>query len=125
MDRGKGIAYCGLACAVCGHNADCAGCRNEGCSGKEWCEIFRCCREKGLCGCWECREYPCGSEMLNKPRVRAFAAFIRAYGEDELLRCLEKNEQAGIVYHHAGKLTGDYDSPQTQEGIIDMLLGKI
>lgn len=117
MRREKGVAYCGLACCVCGQNAECAGCRNEGCTGREWCKNFRCCREKGLSGCWECTEFPCAGSMLDKARVRAFAEFIGEHGEEKLMECLERNERAGMVYHHEGQLTGDYDVPGTVEGI--------
>jgi hypothetical protein len=60
--------------------------------------------------------------MLDKLRVRAFARFIAQYGHDKLLECLEKNEKAGIVYHHPGKLTGDYDQSSTEAGIIRFIL---
>jgi len=60
--------------------------------------------------------------MLDKLRVRAFARFIAQYGYDKLLECLEKNEKAGIVYHHPGKLTGDYDQFSTEAGIIRFIL---
>jgi len=122
MEKQKGIAYCGLACAVCSENTDCAGCRNEGCNNKEWCKNFRCCKEKGLNGCWECDEFPCAGSMLDKIRIRAFAGFIKEYGTDCLLQCLEKNEKNGIIYHYPGKLTGDYDIPETEDEIIDMIL---
>lgn len=121
MDRSKGIAYCGLACAVCGENANCAGCRNDGCANREWCKNRNCCIEKGIAGCWECDTFPCSGTMLDKPRIRAFASFIKLRGEEFLLDCLEKNERAGTQYHHPGKLTGDYDVPETAEGIFHMI----
>jgi len=117
MDRGKGVAYCGLACCVCSENASCAGCRNDGCSGREWCKNYKCCREQGLDGCWECDQFPCPGSMLDKVRVRAFAEFIRERGPEELMDCLESNERAGLVYHYQGQLIGDYDVPGTVEGI--------
>lgn len=118
MDRTKGLAYCGLACAVCGENGSCAGCRNEGCRDKEWCKNFNCCREKGLNGCWECPLFPCEGGMLQKLRIRAFARFIKEYGEETLLSCLEKNEANGVIYHYPGLLMGDYDRFQTEEEIM-------
>lgn len=122
MQRGKGIAYCGLACCVCSENANCTGCRNDGCKDKKWCKNFNCCKEKGLKGCWQCSEFPCKGSMLDKTRIRTFAKFIKEYGEAKLLDCLEKNEKAGIVYHYDGKLIGDYDMPKTEKEIIEMLL---
>ncbi|MFA9380184.1 MAG: DUF3795 domain-containing protein [Acetanaerobacterium sp.] len=123
MDRQKGVAYCGLACALCGQNATCAGCRNEGCTSRDWCKSYNCCRERGLSGCWECAEFPCAdNKMLSKMRVRAFAGVIRKYGEDRLLDCLEKNEQAGMRYHYDGLLTGDYDTKSTEREITELIL---
>jgi len=116
MNRDKGLAYCGLACCLCS-DASCPGCRNEGCSGKEWCKNFRCCREKGLNGCWECDVFPCSGGMLDKVRIRAFADFIKEHGEEIMMDRLERNERAGLVYHHEGKLTGDYDAPGTIDDI--------
>ncbi len=60
--------------------------------------------------------------MLDKPRIRAFASFIKQHGEELILDCLERNERAGIKYHHPGKLTGDYDIPESEAGIFHMLL---
>jgi hypothetical protein len=122
MQEQKGIAYCGLACVVCSENINCVGCRNEGCTDKEWCKNLQCCKTKGLNGCWECNEFPCKGNMLDKIRIRAFAIFIKEFGIETLLKCLDKNEKAGIVYHYPGKLTGDYDIPKTEERIIDMIL---
>lgn len=122
MDRQKGVAFCGLACAVCGSNANCAGCRDEGCKDKDWCINLRCCKTKGLNGCWECGGFPCEGSMLDSMRIKAFAGFIREFGEERLLDCLERNEQAGIVYHYPGELTGDYDTPKTEEGIWRLIL---
>jgi len=121
MDKTKGLAYCGLACAVCGQNNSCAGCRNEGCKGRDWCKNFRCCREKGLNGCWECGDFPCSGGMLDKMRIRAFARFIKEHGGEEMLRCLGRNEAAGVAYHYEGQLTGDYDAFQTEEEVMDFI----
>ncbi len=122
MDKEKGIAYCGLACCVCSENQNCAGCRNAGCSGKEWCKSFNCCQQKGLNGCWECLEFPCSNEMFEKLRVRTFAKFIAEHGEDMLMDCLERNEKHGTVYHYPGQIIGDYDIPTNAAEINEMIL---
>lgn len=44
------------------------------------------------------------------------------YDVEFLLDCLLKNEKAGIVYHYPCQLNGDYDVPETEEGIFDLLL---
>jgi len=117
MNREKGVAYCGLACCVCSENANCAGCRNDGCGERNWCEIQRCCRAKGLAGCWECAEFPCDAGMFHKPRLRVFVRLLREHGESKMTDWLERNERAGVVYHDPGKLTGDYDRCKTEAEI--------
>ena len=121
MKREKGIAYCGLACCVCGQNVNCTGCRNDGCLNREWCKNRKCCIEKKIKGCWECSEFPCKGSMLDKIKVRAFARFIKENGENEMFECLAKNEKAGIVYHYAGELNGDYNKYETEEEIMQMI----
>ena len=59
--------------------------------------------------------------MLDNPRIRAFATFVRDHGVNALLDCLERNEQAGIRYHYPGKIVGDYDAPGTRDGIYEMI----
>lgn len=115
------IAYCGLACCVCSENKDCIGCQDGGCEIHGWCKNYNCCKEKGLNGCWECAEFPCGGSMLDKLRIRVFAEFARRYGADELERCLLRNKEKGIIYHYDGQLVGDYDRCQTEEEIIDII----
>lgn len=121
MKRERGVAYCGLACCVCGENETCPGCRSEGCAGKGWCMSFRCCREKQLAGCWECDKFPCENPMFSKLRVRTFANLIGEFGADALLDALEQNEKAGVVYHDPGQLTGDYDRVSTEAELKRML----
>jgi hypothetical protein len=121
MEREKGVAYCGLACCVCGENETCAGCRNEGCKEKEWCKSFQCCKQKGLNGCWECSEFPCDNPMFTKIRVRTFAKFIAEYGDEKLMNVLENNEKDGMKYHYPSQLIGDYDNFKTEEDLRQFL----
>lgn len=76
----------------------------------------------GLNGCWECGEFPCNNPMFDKPRVRAFISFVTEYGEDRLLDCLARNEAAGMAYHYDGRITGDYDIPETEVDIKRLIL---
>lgn len=122
MKAEKGLAYCGLACCVCSENGNCVGCRKDGCKDKEWCKSFNCCKEKGIYGCWECKEFPCENKMLNKLRVRAFSRFIAKYGEEKLMECLKHNEENGMLYHYENELVGDYDKPNTEEEVIQLIL---
>lgn len=121
MNREKGVAYCGLACCVCGQNATCAGCRNAGCTDRDWCKAFRCGRDRGIPGCWACEDFPCVDKRPDSPRIRAFTRFIFAHGEEALMDCLEQNERRGVVYHAAGSLEGDYDAFNTQEEILALI----
>ncbi len=116
------IAYCGLACCVCSENAGCVGCQDGGCDSHGWCKNYTCCKEKGLNGCWECPDFPCTGSMLDKPRIRAFAAFAKQYGADKLASCLLGNKAKGVVYHYEGELVGDYDQCRTQDEVFHMIL---
>jgi len=60
--------------------------------------------------------------MLDSLRIRTFVKFIKENGIEALLNCLERNEKKGIVYHYPGELIGDYDIPQTEDGILDIIL---
>ena len=127
MKRELGIARCGLACCLCSENVTCKGCKRDGfmelswCKDAEWCEVRRCGIEKNLNGCYECTPAECRKGLYaEKIKPRAFAEFARRYGVEELLDCLERNEQAGIVYHREG-IMGDYDDFEDLEELIDFI----
>lgn len=127
MKRELGIARCGMACCLCCENITCKGCRKEGflelswCKDEQWCENRNCGIEKGLNGCYECKPAECRKGLYaEKLSVRGFAEFARRYGIEELLDCLERNEQAGIVYHRED-FTGDYDGFDDLEKLIDFI----
>jgi hypothetical protein len=60
--------------------------------------------------------------MLQKLRVRTLAKFIAEYGEDRLIEALGNNEAGGMVYHYPGELVGDYDKPQSEDEIRQLIL---
>ncbi|MBR6046127.1 MAG: DUF3795 domain-containing protein [Ruminococcus sp.] len=127
MKRELGIARCGLACCLCSENTQCKGCKRDGfkelswCKDAEWCEVRKCVISKGLRGCYECEPKGCCKGLLaDKIKPRAFSEFAGRYGLDELLDCLERNEQAGIVYHREG-IIGDYDDFDDIEALIDFI----
>ena len=103
MREDRGMAYCGLACCVCSES-DCPGCHARGCEYKDMCGILACCLRKGMDGCYVCDEFPCDEDMLKKRRVRVFNQCLQKSGPAEIMRCLKRNEEAGIRYHHTGKL---------------------
>lgn len=109
FDARRGVAYCGLACCVCGEGEGCAGCRNLGCATYASCRAFECCGAHGLAGCGQCADFPCDWDMLCKLRVRAFARYAALRGEEALLAALKRDEERGVIYHYTGKLYGDYD----------------
>ena len=119
MKRELGIARCGLACCLCSENDKCAGCNSGQCSGKEWCENRKCSQEKNIPHCYECEEN-CSKGLLSKSKPRGFTLFVKRYGIDELLDCLERNEKNGVVYHRTG-ITGDYDDFEDVEQLIDFI----
>ena len=119
MKRGLGIARCGLACCLCSENTRCAGCNSGDCPDKEWCENRRCSINKGLSNCFEC-DKECRKGLLSKIKPYGFTLFVKRYGIEELLNCLERNEQNGIIYHRNG-INGDYDDFDAVEELIDFI----
>lgn len=122
MQRERGIAYCGLACCLCQDPPDCVGCKQGGCKDKENCKNYVCCTTKNLDGCYSCQQFACQDSILHKVRIQAFSLFIKKYGEEKLLDCLERNELQGMVYHYPGGHVGDYDQYDTVEDIIHVIL---
>ena len=55
---------------------------------------------------------------MGKTKPCAFTQFVRRYGVDELLLCLERNEANGVVYHREG-IIGDYDGFDDAEELLN------
>ena len=127
MKKELGIARCGLACCLCKDNIVCKGCKNDGfielswCHDQNWCLNRKCVIEKHIEGCYECNpKYCCKGLYENKLKPKAFAEFAHRYGIEELLFCLERNEEKGIVYHRDG-IMGDYDEFEDLEELIEFI----
>ena len=127
MKRELGIARCGLACCLCSENTVCKGCGQDGflaldwCKDAEWCENRKCCIAKDITSCYECGEVGCKKGLFaEKIKPLGFTEFVRRYGKEELLDCLERNEKAGIVYHREG-IMGDYDEFDDVEKLIEFI----
>lgn len=120
MKRELGIARCGLACCLCSENNYCDGCESGTCPDNDKCMNKNCSIEKGLSQCFECHE-DCRKGLLYKIKPYAFTLFVKRYGEETLLDCLEDNEKRGIVYHREG-VYGDYDDFDDVESLIDFIL---
>ena len=119
MKRELGIARCGLACCLCSENGHCAGCRD--CQDRGWCENRRCSLERGVASCAECGEADCRKGLLGKVKPYGFTLFVKRYGAQRLLDCLEENERRGVVYHREG-ISGDYDGFEDVEALISFIL---
>ena len=77
--------------------------------------------EKKLGGCYECSPRECRKGLYaEKIKARAFAEYARRYGVEELLDCLERKEENGIVYHREG-IMGDYDEFDDLEELIEFI----
>lgn len=119
MKRDLGIARCGLACCLCSENDTCKGCNSGDCPDKDWCENRKCSMNKKLDYCFECDEN-CNKGLLSKIKPYAFTLFIKRYGEETLLDCLERNEKQGVVYHRDG-INGDYDDFADVDELINFI----
>lgn len=120
MKRELGIARCGLACCLCSENVNCSGCEKNGCSNNNLCENKKCSIKKGLTHCYMCNK-DCKKGLLSKIKPYTFTLFIKKYGEEKLLDCLERNENNGIIYHRDG-INGDYDDFDDVEQLMNFIL---
>ena len=57
---------------------------------------------------------------MSKIKPYGFTLFIKRYGLEELLDCLERNKQNGVVYHREG-IVGDYDDLNDVEELIKFI----
>lgn len=120
MKRELGIARCGLACCLCSKNDICAGCHSDACPDKEWCENRNCSISKNLSHCYKCSEL-CEKGLLAQIKSHTFTLFVKRYGEEKLLDCLERNEKNSIMYHREG-FHGDYDDFENEDDLIAFIL---
>jgi len=116
MKRELGIARCGLACCLCSENENCGGCDSGCCPDFDRCENRKCSLARGISHCHVCPE-DCRRGLLGKIKPYGFTLFIKRYGMDALLDCLERNEKQGVVYHRQG-YDGDYDDFDDVEALI-------
>ncbi len=119
MKKELGIARCGLACCLCSENIKCGGCDSDNCPDRSQCENRKCSIERGLAGCYAC-ETDCKRGLLSKIKPYGFTSFIKRYGTERLLDCLEENEKRGIIYHREG-IIGDYDDFDNVEKLIEFI----
>ena len=116
MKRELGIARCGLACCLCSENEKCSGCNSGQCPDKAWCVNRKCSIEKEIEGCYQCPE-TCRKGLLGKIKPYGFTLFVKQFGLEHLLDCLQRNEEKGVVYHRTG-IVGDYDDFDDVEELL-------
>lgn len=119
MKRELGIARCGLACCLCSENNTCHGCGSDECPDNDWCENKKCSIQREISHCYLCEEN-CKKGLLGKIKPYGFSLFMKRYGEEKLLDCLEENEKNGIIYHREG-INGDYDDFDDVEKLIEFI----
>ena len=119
MKRELGIARCGLACCLCTENDTCNGCNSGKCLDKDWCENRKCSLENNYSHCFNCNQ-DCRKGLLSKIKPYGFTIFVKRFGEEMLLDCLERNEKMGVVYHREG-INGDYDDFEDVEELINFI----
>lgn len=73
----------------------------------------------GYSGCYAC-EKDCKRGLLSKIKPYGLTLFIKRYGMEKLLDCLEENEKRGIIYHREG-IIGDYDEFEDVEKLIEFI----
>ena len=116
----KDLAVCGLACMLCSEEA-CPGCKAQGCKDADVCSVYKCATGRGLDGCYQCEEFPCGEKVLAGIRIRAFNRYAKQYGKQSLMDRLRMNYENGILYHSSKSLSGDYDLCRTEQEVIALL----
>ncbi|MEG0527582.1 MAG: DUF3795 domain-containing protein [Longicatena sp.] len=121
MRKELGMGYCGLVCAFCSENAQCVGCKEGGCPDKENCKNYQCCTTKGYISCADCSQFPCEDSILFKLRVRTFCKIAKESGDENLIQCIEKNLEKGIIYHYPNQIVGDYDACENESEIRSLL----
>ena len=83
---------------------------------KDWCENRKCSISRGIPGCCAC-DAERRKGLLAKTKPYGFTLFVRRFGMETLLDCLERNAHNGIVYHREG-ISGDYDGFESVESLL-------
>ncbi len=107
----QSIAYCGLICALDSCFTNCGGCRaGKGC-GDKGCFQKECCTKRGLCGCWECPDFPCGNGYFadahsSQGQFVGCVRYIREFGVENYIAAVIRNQGKGIKYGLDGAYGG-------------------
>ena len=124
------LAYCGLICDLCFNRDKCDGCKkvNNACERNcsvKGCYQKNCCLNKGLNGCFECKDiYKCEEGIYslgNFSKVKAFAICIKEDGQEKFIEYVLRNMEKGWSVEK-GK---DYDNKSIKEVLTMLRRGKI
>ena len=120
------IAPCGLICGLCSEAPVCRGCRDvNGCARAENCYQRKCCAERGIVGCWKCKDFPCDNDMFSPEHGVRLKAFVRCALEDGikgLAGFILHNDDNGVLYHRDKEHhTGDYDGLGSEAEVLQLL----
>jgi ubiquinone/menaquinone biosynthesis C-methylase UbiE len=118
------VAYCGFVCTACSEalpeNAGCPGCRSGG--GEADCRQRRCCEARGIDGCWQCEDFPCGEGFATDGHDPAFRSFWLAS-----VRCLQQHGVERFASMVESRLGRTFDHAafrgKGEEEIMRMLRG--
>jgi hypothetical protein len=113
------FAPCGLICSLCkDSHGECRGCRYGG--GDQNCYQLKCCKAKGIAGCWECETFPCGQGYLGDEKwkgvITAFAKCVREDGAENFYEIVKLKLGNAINYHDCTSMP--------EEKILAILRGK-
>ena len=117
----KSVACCGLICALDSCYKNCDGCRSgKGC-GDSQCFQKECCATRGLYGCWECYDFPCGkgyfaSSNPSKGQFIGCVRYIKKAGIEDYVDSVIQNSGLGIKYG----LNGTY-ADKSEDEVFSML----
>jgi hypothetical protein len=117
----KSVAYCGLVCMLDSCYENCDGCRSgKGC-GDNQCFQKVCCTTRGLYGCWNCPEFPCGKGYFADfhPSHGQFVGcvrYIKEFGLENYVAAIIRNQGKGLKYG----LNGAYGD-KTETEVMSLL----
>ena len=106
------VAPCGLVCRACRHavSGGCKGCSAGG--GAPGCLQRTCCAARGLAGCWECGELPCGQGFFVDKAWAGLCIglclYVRDRGPEALVERLAARFGSNVEY-------GDWRFKQPEE----------
>jgi len=95
------VAYCGLICGLCRHMKEgCIGCKGGG--GDKDCYQRKCCRNKGIGGCWDCDSFPCDSgyfaDKAWQGLCKGFVKCIRDKGVEKFVGLVQSELGEDVEY---------------------------